>query len=228
MGLPLSITGLSVSSKRGRLLLSVPELDLPAGSLVGIVGASGAGKSTLLYSLAGLLEAEGKICWGDQDLLGLNSEQRAGFRADKIGMIFQDFLLFEELNAGENASLTALFRPRRERATLRTKAAERLEFLGLGGETKDRNVVSLSGGERQRVAIARAMAAQAPVLLADEPTASLDRAAANRLIEDLVNLARSSGTTLIAVSHDQSLISRMDRVLTISDGIISGDRKAAT
>jgi putative ABC transport system ATP-binding protein len=227
MGLPLTISGLSVSSKRGRLLLSVPELDMPAGSLVGIEGASGAGKSTLLYALAGLQEAKGSIHWGDQDLLALNAGERARFRANRIGMIFQDFLLFEELDAGENAALTALFRPRRERATLRAKAAERLDFLGLGGETRDRNVVSLSGGERQRVAIARAMAAEAPVLLADEPTASLDRAAADRLIEDLVNLTRSSGTTLIAVSHDQTLISRMDRVLTIRDGAIVADRKAA-
>nr|WP_321457407.1 ATP-binding cassette domain-containing protein [uncultured Cohaesibacter sp.] len=226
MGLPLSISDLSVLSNRGRVLLTVSKLDLPEGSLVGIEGASGAGKSTLLYSLAGLLQATGSIRWGDEELLSLNAEKRAAFRADHIGMIFQDFLLFEELDAGENASLTALFRPRRERAALRKRAAERLEILGLGQRhTKDRNVVSLSGGERQRVAIARAMAAEAPVLLADEPTASLDRAAADKLIDDLVDLARTNGTTLIAVSHDSRLISRMDRILTIADGAITADRK---
>nr|WP_319513867.1 ATP-binding cassette domain-containing protein [uncultured Cohaesibacter sp.] len=227
MGLPLSISDLSVSSKRGRVLLTVPELDLPEGSLVGIEGVSGAGKSTLLYSLAGLLEATGSIRWGEEELLSLNSEKRAAFRAVQIGMIFQDFLLFEELDAGENAALTALFRPRRERAALRKKAAERLKILGLGNHTADRNVVSLSGGERQRVAIARAMAAEAPVLLADEPTASLDRASADKLIDDLIDLARKNRTTLIAVSHDSRLISRMDRILTIADGAIIADRKGA-
>lgn len=226
MGLPLSISNLSVSSDRGRVLLSVPELDLPAGSLVGIEGPSGAGKSTLLYALAGLLHVKGSIRWGDEDFLRLSPEQRACFRADRIGMIFQDFLLFEELDAGDNAALTSLFRPRNERAALRANATKWLKFLGLGEQATDRSVVSFSGGERQRVAIARAMASSAPVLLADEPTASLDRAAADRLIEDLVALARKNGTTLIAVSHDTKLISRMDRVLTITDGALVGDREA--
>lgn len=225
MGLPLSISDLSVSSSRGRVILSVPELDLPAGSLVGIEGPSGAGKSTLLYALAGLLDAKGSILWGDDDFLSLSPEKRTRFRADRIGMIFQDFLLFEELSAGDNAALTSLFRPRRERAALRAKAVGWLENLGLGGQTTERSVASFSGGERQRVAIARAMAAEAPVLLADEPTASLDRATADRLIDDLVALARRNGTTLIAVSHDTRLISRMDRVLTINDGALVRDRE---
>ncbi|MHC9234604.1 ABC transporter ATP-binding protein [Pseudooceanicola sp. 502str34] len=226
-GLALSISDLRVSAPRGRVLLSIPALEVPAGALVGIAGPSGAGKSTLLYALAGLLEAEGHIRWGAEDLLSLGAEKRARFRARSIGMIFQDFLLFEELNAGDNAALSALFRPRCDRAALRAQAAERLAFLGLGGDISNRPVSSFSGGERQRVAIARAMASEAPVLLADEPTASLDRAAADRLIDDLVTLARASGTTLIVVSHDTALISRMDRVLTIRDGGLAGDRKAA-
>ncbi|MCA0919627.1 ABC transporter ATP-binding protein [Pseudooceanicola nanhaiensis] len=224
MGLALSISDLRVTAPRGRVLLSVPGLEIPAGSLVGIEGPSGAGKSTLLYALAGLLAAEGRIRWGDDDLLSLGAEKRARFRARNIGMIFQDFLLFEELGAGDNAALSALFRPRRDRAALRAKAAERLAFLGLGAQISDRTVSSFSGGERQRVAIARATATDAAVLLADEPTASLDRAAADRLIDDLVTLARANGTTLIVVSHDAALVSRMDRVLTIRDGALTADR----
>ncbi len=225
MGLDLTIRDLKVTSQRGRDILSVPTLDIAAGSLVGIAGPSGAGKSTLLYALAGMLEAKGRIVWNDTNLLTLREEQRTAFRASNIGMIFQDFLLFEELSAAANASLTSLYRPRAQRAGIRQRAAERLAALGL--KEPNRSVASYSGGERQRVAIARALSANAPVLLADEPTASLDRAAADKLIEDLVALARTSGTTLIAVSHDQHLIDRMDRVLTVSDGKISEQRGQA-
>ncbi|WP_370310656.1 ABC transporter ATP-binding protein [Salipiger bermudensis] len=226
MGLPLTISELVVPGGKGRVLLSLPKLELPAGALVGVRGPSGAGTSTLLYALAGLLEAEGSIRWGETELLRLGAERRTRFRADNIGMIFQDFLLFEELDAGANAALTALFRPRRERAAMRLRASKRLSALGLGDHA-GRHVSSFSGGERQRVAIARAMAAEAPVLLADEPTASLDRASADRLIDDLVHLARDSGTTLIAVSHDRHLTDRMDRVLTITDGALLGDEATA-
>lgn len=226
MSLPLEISGLTVRSPRDRVLLDVPSLSAPAGALIGIRGASGAGKSTLLYAIAGLLErATGSVRWGQTDLLAQSPERRARFRAGNIGMIFQDFLLFEELGALDNAALTALFRPRAERAVLRQRAAQRLAALGLSDT--DRRVTSFSGGERQRVAIARAMAAEAPVLLADEPTASLDRPNADRLIDDLVGLVRTQGTTLIAVSHDAALLARMDRVLTIADGRLAQDEVAA-
>ncbi|WP_353474501.1 ATP-binding cassette domain-containing protein [Salipiger sp. H15] len=225
MSLPLSITGLTVRSPRGRVLLELPALSAGPGALIGIRGASGAGKSTLLYALAGLLDrAEGAVRWGGTDLLSLSAERRARFRAATIGMIFQDFMLFEELDALDNAALTALFRPRAERAALRARARERLAALGL--TDTGRRVTSFSGGERQRVAIARAMAAEAPVLLADEPTASLDRANADRLVDDLVTLVRTQGTTLVAVSHDAALLERMDRVLTISGGQVVADEGA--
>ncbi len=226
MSLPLQVSDLRLRSPRGRLLLDLPALTATPGALIGIRGASGAGKTTLLYALAGLLDrAEGSVRWGDTELLALGSEGRARFRARNIGMIFQDFMLFEELGALDNASLTALFRPRSERPALRARARARLEVLGL--TDTDRRVTSFSGGERQRVAIARAMAAEAPVLLADEPTASLDRANADRLIEDLVALVRTQGTTLIAVSHDPALLERMDRVLTIEGGALATDEVPA-
>ncbi|SDI80183.1 ABC transporter ATP-binding protein [Alloyangia pacifica] len=226
MSLPLHVADLRLRSPRGRLLLDLPALSATPGALIGIRGASGAGKTTLLYALAGLLDrAEGSVRWGDTELLSLGSEGRARFRARNIGMIFQDFMLFEELGALDNASLTALFRPRSERPALRARARARLEALGL--TDAERRVTSFSGGERQRVAIARAMAAEAPVLLADEPTASLDRANADRLIDDLVALVRTQGTTLIAVSHDPALLDRMDRVLTIEGGALAADEVPA-
>lgn len=224
-GLPLSVEGLEVRGPQGRALLSVPAFAAPAGALIGIRGPSGAGKSTFLYALAGLADrAQGAVRWGGTDLSALGPGGRAAFRAANIGMIFQDFLLFEELDALGNAGLAALFRPAAERRALRERAAAHLARLGLGGPA--RSVASFSGGERQRVAIARAMAAGAPVLLADEPTASLDRAAADRLIDDLVGLSRAAGATLVAVSHDPHLIARMDRVLTVEDGAVTDDRVA--
>jgi ABC-type lipoprotein export system ATPase subunit len=217
MGLPLRIEGLSVTNARGRVLLAVESLSLPAGALVGVRGPSGAGKSTLLYAVGGLVErAAGQVHWGETDMLRLAPEARARFRADHMGMIFQDFLLFEELNALQNASLTAMFRPRAERKTLAARASDHLTRLGLA--LSPRAVASFSGGERQRVAIARALTNDAKILLADEPTASLPREAADRLIEDLTALARKRGKTMVAVSHDVHLLDRMDRVLTIRDG----------
>ncbi|MGI3164630.1 ABC transporter ATP-binding protein [Pseudooceanicola sp. 200-1SW] len=225
MTLSLTIRDLAVPGADGPLL-HLPALHLPAGSLVGVRGPSGAGKTTFLHAIAGLREAaSGTVCWGQTDLLALGGEARTGFRSRHIGMIFQDFLLFDELGALPNASLTAMFRPRSERRALAARAQALLDGLGL--PRTDRPVASFSGGERQRVGIARALAADAPVLLADEPTASLHRAAADALIGDLVALTREAGRTMIAVSHDEALLARMDRVLTIEGGSLSADSGAA-
>lgn len=217
MGLALHATGLRVMSDRNRVLLDLPELVVEPGQSLGISGPSGAGKSTLLFALAGLLErTRGAARWGDTDILSLPARQRGAFRARHMGLIFQDFLLFEELSAAANAALPAMFLPRDRRKPLRDRAAAQLDRLGL--DDPDRTVDSFSGGERQRVAVARALANDARVLLADEPTASLDRATADRLIADLVAIARDEGKTLIAVSHDPALLDRMDRVLRLADG----------
>lgn len=222
MPLPLRVAELKVRAPNGRVLLDVPELQVSPVQAIGVRGASGAGKSTLLFALAGLLDdISGSLTWGDTDLLHLSKPRRAAFRAQHMGLIFQDFLLFEELNALSNASLSAMFSPRTERQALETRTADKLARLGLNDH--GRRVDSFSGGERQRVAVARALANDPAILLADEPTASLHRDAADRLIEDLVSLARDDGRTLIAVSHDPALLARMDRVLTLADGRIAAD-----
>jgi putative ABC transport system ATP-binding protein len=218
MGLPLAIRDLRVTGPSGRVLLSVDALDLAPGSLVGVRGPSGAGKSTLLYALGGLLPASGAVHWGETEILSLPEERRTAFRARHIGMVFQDFLLFEELGNTDNAALPAMFAPRARRAETRDAAAANLRHLGL--EPGPRPVASFSGGERQRVGVARALASNAPILLADEPTASLHREAADALIGDLVALTREHGRTLIAVSHDLHLLDRMDRVLWVEDGVV--------
>ena len=207
-----------VVSAQDRRLLSVPALDLPGGTILGVRGPSGAGKSTLLMALAGLAGGGGAVIWGDTDLMTLTPRQRAAFRTRWIGLIFQEPLLFDDLSAPANAALAALWSPGPSRAAIRQRAAAMLDRLGLpaGG----RHVASFSGGERQRVAAARAMATDAPILLADEPTASLDRAAADRLTGDLIAQARGAGRTLVVVSHDPVLLDRCDRHVTVADGTV--------
>lgn len=223
MALPLSVRDLRVESERGRTLLEIGALDISAGSRVGIRGPSGAGKSTLLYALAGLLPlAAGSVSWGETRLSSLGRSQRARFRRNEIGLIFQDFLLFEELPALDNAALAAAYCDKARRGHIVAGAVSMLTHLGLG-DHRARTVDTFSGGERQRVAVSRALAGDPAIILADEPTASLDRKAADGLIEDLVSLAETRGKTLIAVSHDAALHARMERVIDIADGRWTGE-----
>lgn len=107
----LEIDGLRVATARGRSLLDVPGLSVPSGTLLGVRGPSGAGKSTLLHALSGILEnAQGRVIWGGQDILSLSPERRAAFRANKVGMVFQDFMLFDEMSPMANATVSGLFR----------------------------------------------------------------------------------------------------------------------
>lgn len=223
MTLPLAVRDLSVRTGRGRVLLDLPKLDVDPGTRLGVRGPSGAGKSTLLFALAGLLDtAQGQVTWGDTQILGLGTSARAAFRANFVGLIFQDFLLFDELSPAANAQLAAAFAPRAERPGIAARAKAQLAALGVPSDV--RTTASFSGGERQRVAVSRALATDPAVLLADEPTASLDRRAADRLIADLLAQAEQSGRTMIAISHDAALLDAMDRVITVEDGRITEDR----
>lgn len=222
MALGLEITGLEVKAPSGRMLLSVPALSLAPGVCLGVRGPSGAGKSTFLFSIAGLADrASGAVRWGDTDIMALSSEARARFRRHHMGMVFQDFLLFEELSAVANAALAGAYSSRARQSAILSQAQSGLDRLGISQGA--RTVESFSGGERQRVAIARALAADPEIILADEPTASLDRNTADRLIEDLISLVRAEGKTLVAVSHDPAVYSRMDRIIEIVDGQIVSD-----
>lgn len=215
-GLALRLRGLTVTTPRGRRLLDIPALDLPAGAILGLRGASGSGKSTFLNAVSGLVETEGEVHWGGTELLSLPPARRDAFRAAHMGMIFQDFLLFEELSSLGNAALPALYAAPGDRAAIRERAAGYVSRLGLDADA--RSVASYSGGERQRVAVARALSNDPAVLLADEPTAALDRAAADALAGDLIAETRARGRTLLLVSHDPALLARADRVIALADG----------
>lgn len=225
MTLGLTINALAVTAASGRMLLDVPKLHLAPGSCLGVRGPSGAGKSTFLFSLAGLIEnASGAVTWGETNLLQMPAGARAAFRRRSVGMVFQDFLLFEELSASANAALSGAYSDPAHQKAIESKAEEVLTRLGISHGA--RTVDSFSGGERQRVAIARALASDPAVILADEPTASLDRKTADALIDDLLALVRDTGKTLVAVSHDPAVYTRMDRVIEIVDGHIATDEAA--
>jgi putative ABC transport system ATP-binding protein len=217
--LALEVEELRGSSGSGRCLLEIPRLEVARGTTLGIQGPSGAGKSTLLFALAGLIPATGIVRWYGQEFLGLSKARQQALRAGTMGFVFQDHNLLDELSAAGNAGLTALFQPRAKRAAIRKGAAH---WLGaLGRAEPDRKITTFSGGERQRVAVARALANAPQAILADEPTASLDRPNADRLTDDLLAIVRDSGATLIAVSHDPHLLDRMDRRLTLTDGTLA-------
>ncbi|MEM8659160.1 MAG: ABC transporter ATP-binding protein [Pseudomonadota bacterium] len=213
----LDLQDLRVETSKGRVLLSVERLTLDAGQTLGVAGPSGAGKSTLLFVLAGLTApTSGRVTWRSEDLYALSPARRTAFRGQNIGMIFQDFLLFDELDPMANAGLSALFQPKARRAEVRAQAQAGLTTLAV--PDTGRTVASFSGGERQRVAVARALANGPEILLADEPTASLPREAANALIDALLDDVATTQRTLIVVSHDPALLARMDQVLELRDG----------
>jgi len=214
----LGARGLRVEAPSGRVLLDVDVLDIAHGEFVVLAGASGAGKSTLLFTLAGLqVPRTGSVRWGDTDITTLSEAARARWRGERVGLVFQDFLLFDELSALDNVALSGAWSVRGALSSLRARAWQRLDWLGLDPDDP-RPVSSLSGGERQRVAVARALAASPDIVLADEPTASLDRQAADRLVETLARLVDERRRTVVVVSHDPSLIAAADRIVRLVDG----------
>ncbi|MEL6689830.1 MAG: ATP-binding cassette domain-containing protein [Pseudomonadota bacterium] len=216
--LNLTVKDLVLESASGRRLLDIPLLEVPAGGSLAIKGGSGAGKSTLLFALAGLSSiTAGSVQWGAETLSAMTEDERTAFRGEKVGLVFQDNFLFEELSAPGNASLAALYAPRKARTGIRKAASVALRTLGLS-DSGARNVESYSGGERQRVAVARALSTNPAIVLADEPTASLDRATADALISDLMGEAKARDQTVIVASHDPALLAATDRVVTLEDG----------
>lgn len=197
-----------------RPLVTVPEFTLAAGASLGIEGGSGAGKTTLLHVLAGIATPRaGRVAWGGTDLAALPAAARDAWRRRHVGMVFQDFHLVEGLGSLANILLPALFGRARASAAERATAIGLLGRLGLHGDASD--VAALSRGERQRVALARAVLFRPPVLIADEPTASLDAEAAAAVGDLLVGLAAETGATLIVASHDLSLLGRLQRRVRI-------------
>ncbi len=191
------------------------NFQLQAKESVAIVGASGSGKSTLLSILAGLdTPSEGTVRLRGQDMFALDEDGRAALRGAHLGFVFQSFQLLAHLTALENVMLPLELRGERD---ARAQARQMLERVGLGQRLSHYPRV-LSGGEQQRVALARAFVQQPALLLADEPTGSLDYATGEQVMALMFELNRELGTTLVMVTHDQAIAARCERQLRISAG----------
>jgi putative ABC transport system ATP-binding protein len=200
----------SVQDASGKLdILRDIDFSLNAGETAAIVGASGSGKSTLLAILAGLdTPSAGQVVLEDD---------RAALRAQHVGFVFQSFQLMPNLTALENVMLPLELA---DRPDARSTATAMLQRVGLGERLKHLPKV-LSGGEQQRVALARAFVVQPDLLLADEPTGSLDHATGEAIMDLMFALNREQGTTLVLVTHDRQLAARCDRSLVIQAGRLS-------
>jgi putative ABC transport system ATP-binding protein len=188
---------------------------LQAQQSAAIVGASGSGKSTLLSILAGLdTPSSGTVKIAGNDLFALSEDDRAALRAQKLGFVFQSFQLLGNLTALENVMLPLELMGRDD---ARTAASDMLKRVGLADRLRHYPKV-LSGGEQQRVALARAFVVRPAVLLADEPTGSLDFATGEKVMALMFELNREVGTTLVMVTHDRGIAARCDRQLQIEAG----------
>ena len=208
-----------VSDSTGVLtILHDIDFSLNARESVAIIGASGSGKSTLLSIVAGLdTPTTGTVRLAGTDIFKLDEDARAAVRAEYLGFVFQSFQLLGNLNALENVMLPLELQGKSDARAL---AREMLQRVGLGERLSHYPKV-LSGGEQQRVALARAFVVRPSVLLADEPTGSLDFATGETVMKLIFELNREAGTTLVLVTHDSGLASRCDRQIRIEAGRIA-------
>jgi putative ABC transport system ATP-binding protein len=206
----------TVTDSTGSLtILRDIDFSLNKGETAAIVGASGSGKSTLLSIIAGLdTPTQGTVHVDGVDLFAMDEDLRAALRSQKVGFVFQSFQLLGNLTALENVMLPLELAGRRD---ARATASQMLQRVGLGERLSSYPKV-LSGGEQQRVALARAFVVQPAVLLADEPTGSLDFATGGKIMELMFDLNREQGTTLVLVTHDRAIAQRCERRITIEAG----------
>jgi putative ABC transport system ATP-binding protein len=211
----------SVTDSTGSLtILRDIDFTLNKGETAAIVGASGSGKSTLLSIVAGLdTPSSGTVHIDGVDLFALTEDERAALRSQKVGFVFQSFQLLGNLTALENVMLPLELAGRRD---ARATATQMLQRVGLGERLSSYPKV-LSGGEQQRVALARAFVVQPAVLLADEPTGSLDFATGGKIMELMFDLNREQGTTLVLVTHDRAIAQRCERRITIEAGQVAAE-----
>jgi putative ABC transport system ATP-binding protein len=210
----------SVTDSTGTLdILRDIDFSLAPRETAAIVGASGSGKSTLLSIIAGLdTPTQGTVKLAGTDLFVIDEDERAALRARQVGFVFQSFQLLATLTAIENVMLPLELAGRKDSRKL---AAEMMARVGLSTRLGHYPKV-LSGGEQQRVALARAFVVQPAVLLADEPTGSLDFATGETVMQLMFDLNREQGTTLVLVTHDTAIATRCERRITIEAGRIAG------
>jgi lipoprotein-releasing system ATP-binding protein len=220
---PLSLRDIKRTFVQGDRRLEVLQgvsLDLRPGEIVALVGQSGSGKSTLLH-IAGLLERpdDGDVVVDGKSAGAANDRERTALRRRVLGFVYQYHHLLPEFSAIENVMLPQMLNGR-SRGQARTHAAELLAMVQLK-DRSDHRPGRLSGGEQQRVAIARAVANAPSVLLADEPTGNLDSSTADTVFHQLLSLVRDTGMAALVATHNHDLAARIDRTVTLKDGILS-------
>lgn len=220
---PLKTTEVTKRFRQGSnfvTALNGVSLDVQKGEFVAIMGASGSGKSTLLHVMAGLTRPDsGAILIEGQKLSELSDSQLTDFRRRRVGIVFQQFNLIPSLTAIENVMLPLMVELGRQTSESRVAAKRLLDRLGLGHRMEHRPD-SMSGGEQQRVAIARALVADPAIILADEPTGSLDSANGNGLCSLLKELNETDERTIVVVTHEPSVAAWANRVVVMKDGSI--------
>ena len=214
--------------KMGEIELKVIKdlnLSIDYGEFIAIVGPSGSGKSTVL-NIIGCLDkpSSGKVVIDGVDITLLNTTELANFRGENIGFIFQSFNLIPVLNVYENIEYPLIMiqnLPQEERHERIMKLLKEVDML----EQKDKFPDQLSGGQRQRVAIARALVTNPKIVFADEPTANLDTKTSNQIITLMRNIQKEFNTTFIFATHDEKIVSAVDRIITLVDGVITDDKR---
>lgn len=217
----IKIEGIRKSFDRLEVLKGI-DLHIREREVVSIVGPSGAGKTTLLQVMGTLYRPDaGSLVVDGEDVLRLNSRRLARFRNEHIGFVFQFHQLLPEFTAGENVMIPALI-ARRNKSEARRRAAELLEYMGLADRIGHKPA-ELSGGEKQRVAVARALMNNPAVVLADEPSGSLDSRNKAELHQLFFDLRDRFGQTFVIVTHDEELARLTDRTIHLVDGRVSDD-----
>lgn len=216
-GSPLRFEGVRFRYPGGGFELAPPDLLLEQGEQVALVGPSGCGKSTAIHLAAGLLQPDaGRVLTLGEELGRLDEDGRRRLRLERVGLVFQEFELLDYLDARENVLVPHLLAGGSPSAAERSRADELLATLGVAHVAGQRPG-ALSRGERQRVAVARALVRRPGLVLADEPTASLDPQRAREVLELLHATCRAEGASLLTVTHDRSHLERFDRVLDLGE-----------
>ncbi len=214
--------------KVGELDLTVIDdftLTINKGEFISLIGPSGSGKSTVLNMLGCLdTPTSGILKINGQDISKLDSTKRANFRGEHIGFIFQSFNLIPVLTVYENIEYPLIMIQNLAEDERKKRVLKLLEEVGML-EQKDKTPDKISGGQMQRVAIARALVTNPKIVFADEPTANLDSHTAHKIIELMKKIQKEHNTTFVFATHDEKIVSNVDRLITLVDGVITEDKK---
>lgn len=198
------------------------NFSMEKGEFVAIMGPSGSGKSTLLYQLSGMdIPDRGQVVFDGENISQLSEDKRADIRLNKIGFVFQQMNMLPYLNILDNIILPAYQRKNADKKSIKNEALELMNKVGISG-LENRKITEVSGGQLQRACICRAMINHPKLLLADEPTGALNKAASEEIMKELVRL-NQGGMSILVVTHDSKVASCCDRVIYMIDGKTSGE-----